>query len=280
MKGTRPVMRYHGGKWELARKFILPNLPISRIFIDDFAGAGSVLLQRARSHAEILNDMDGETVNVFRVLRNKRQAAKLRSLCLLTPYARQEFDDSFIPTDDSIEQARRTIFRSFSGFGSGAATGMNTGFRTSFGRAYSTAADDWTNWPTYIDWFTNRLRGVVIENRPALELLKRFGSYADALFYLDPPYLPSTRNTQTSAGLAQVYRHEMTEAEHVVLLEAIRQVTAMVAISGHPSALYDEMLTGWKRLQHRHFGDGHAERIEVLWLNPQAAASVGQKRLF
>jgi DNA adenine methylase len=85
---TRPIIRYHGGKFRLAPK-LLEIFPPHRVYTEVFGGGGSVLMQKPRSYAEIYNDLDGEVVNVFRVLQNRRQAKRLEELLRLTPFARE-----------------------------------------------------------------------------------------------------------------------------------------------------------------------------------------------
>src|SRR5262245_6362382 len=125
---ARPVMRYHGGKFRLAPK-IIAQFPPHRIYVEPYCGAASVLMRKERSFAEVINDLDGEVVNVFRVLRDRDQAARLRDLVTLTPWARAEFELCYEPSDDPVEQARRTIARGFMAHGSTAARPSTTGFR-------------------------------------------------------------------------------------------------------------------------------------------------------
>lgn len=117
-KPTRPVLRWHGGKWNLA-PWIISHFPDHKVYVEPFGGAASVLIRKHRSHAEIYNDLDNEVVNLFRVLRSDR-ADELAELLRLTPFAAEEFFTAYETSCDPVERARRTIVRSYMGFGSNA----------------------------------------------------------------------------------------------------------------------------------------------------------------
>jgi DNA adenine methylase len=121
-------------------------LPPHRTYVEPFGGGASILLRKPRSYSEVYNDLDGEIVNVFRVLRDPAQAKDLANMLRLTPFAREEFNGAYVTTDDSLEQARRTIIRSFMGFGSASANrNHRTGFRANSSRSGTTPAHDWMN---------------------------------------------------------------------------------------------------------------------------------------
>lgn len=260
---SRPILRYHGGKWILAQ-WIISHFPSHRVYNEPFGGAASVLLQKARSYAEIYNDLDGEIVNLLRVVRvNHRE---LRRLLLRTPFARQEYRDSFERTDDPLEQARRTVIRSFMGFGSNSLNrDIKSGFRANSHRSGTTPAHDWKNYPKAMRFFERRLGGVTIENKNAIEVILR--QYSEhTLHYLDPPYVHSTRAMSVMHG-HHGYAHEMTDDQHVELAGIVNSVAGMVVISGYHSELYDDLYAGWHRVERAALGDGACERTEVLWIN-------------
>lgn len=159
---TRPLVRYHGGKWLLA-DWIISHFPAHRCYVEPFGGGGSVLIRKPRSHAEIYNDLDGEIVNLFRVVRDHGQ--QLREKLELTPFAREEFEVSYLDAPDPIEQARRTVMRSFMGFGSNVfkltrqGKRERTGFRACSTRSGTTPAEDWRNYPHALPAIIDRLRG-------------------------------------------------------------------------------------------------------------------------
>lgn len=267
---TRPVLRYHGGKWLLA-PWIIQVLPPHRIYVEPFCGAASVLLRKPRSYAEVLNDLDGEVVNVFRVLRDPASAVELARALTFTPFARSEFVESYTPSAEPIEQARRTICRAFMGFGSPSVSGHKTGFRANGHRSSTTPAHDWVNWPDQVAAYVDRLRGVVIENRDALDIIRQQDS-PGTLFYCDPPYPSGTRNPGNEYD-KKGYRFEMTDDDHRRLAEVLHQARGMVVLSGYPCDLYDrELYPDWRRITCDALADGARPRTEVLWLSPRASS--------
>ncbi|RWG48548.1 MAG: DNA adenine methylase [Mesorhizobium sp.] len=267
---TRPVLRWHGGKWRLA-PWIISHFPKHKAYVEAFGGAASVLMQKAPGPAECYNDLDDACVNVFRVLRDPAMAARLRELLELTPFARLELQQAHTRSEDPVEQARRTIVLSFQGHGSDAVTrGYTTGFRSNLSNGRALPAQSWASWTQAIPAFTSRLAGVVIEHTDALALMRRLDRHS-TLHYVDPPYLPATRSTKYISRNKNGYRHELTHEQHLELLEGLRQLAGMVVLSGYPSKVYDDLLPGWRRFEIDALADGARERIEVIWLNPACA---------
>jgi DNA adenine methylase len=264
----RPVLRYHGGKFILA-PWIISHFPYHRVYVEPFGGAGSVLMRKERSYAEIYNDKWNVVVNVFRVLRDPTTALELERRLRLTPFSRVEFygcsDEETNLISDPIERARRTILRSFAGFGSASTNGSySTGFRANSNRSGTTPAHDWMNFPTHISSFVDRLKGVVIENRHYIDVFSQHDS-AETLFYLDPPYMPETRNLKRGNA---AYAHEFTIQDHIDLASSIHNLKGKVVISGYHTDLYDNLYKGWMKVVKNTYGDGAVKRVEVLWISP------------
>ena len=261
----RPIMRYLGGKWRIA-PWIIAHFPKHRTYIEPFGGGGSVLLRKSRAHCEIYNDLHGEVVNLFRVARD--HGDELRRLISLTPYARDEFLLSYQVASDPVEQARRTVVRSYFGYGSDSVSrGWMSGFRHNTNQNRTVASQDWASFPDAFSGIIERLRGVVIENRDAREVMIPHDR-PDTLFYIDPPYLPATRSRGGR------YRHEMNEDDHIALAEFLRGLTGMVVLSGYDSLLYSELYSDWP-VEKKAARDGSGNRrIECIWINPQAVMAV------
>ena len=266
---TRPVLRYHGGKWNLA-PWVISHFPPHRVYVEPFGGAASVLLRKQRSYAEVYNDLDDDVVNLFSVLRDREKAEELVRQLRLTPFSRVEFMQTYDAVDglSDIERARRLVFRSFAGFGTSATTGRwRTGFRSSVWRDGSTPAHDWANYPDALMAVVERLQGVVIEHDTALRVISRYDG-PGALFYVDPPYLPETRGVHAHVG----YSHEMTPEDHVNLSNALHRVQGYVVLSGYDSGLYRELYRDWRMIRRETYADGTRPRTEVLWLSPNMPA--------
>lgn len=274
MSPPRPILRWHGGKWLLA-PWIIGHFGSHRVYVEPFGGAWSVGFRKPRAQAEVWNDLDGELVNLFRVMRSRATAADLTAALRLTPFARDEFNDAYEPAADPVERARRLIVRSFMGHGSDGASGMyRTGFRANSNRSGSTPAVDWINLPDSLDHAVARLQGVVIENRPAMQVMASHDG-PGTLHYVDPPYLAETRRrTNRRADNGGTYRHELTDADHAELLAFLGTLKGMVVLSGYPAPLYDDALSGWRRIERAALADGALPRTEVLWLNHAATVAM------
>lgn len=228
-------------------------------------------MRKPRCYAEVYNDVWDTVVNVFKVMRDPATAKELERVLRLTPYARHDFlqtgEIDLAKIADPIEKARLTIFRSFAGFGSASTNSKYaTGFRASSNRSGTTPAHDWANYPQNVDSFIQRLSGVTIKSKDYSEVIKQQDS-TDTLFYADPPYPHCTRNMKRGNA---AYAHELTDNMHVQLADQLRQIKGMAVVSGYRCGLYDELFSGWVRLEKNAFADGASPRVECLWINENA----------
>jgi DNA adenine methylase len=254
----RPLIRYHGGKWELA-DWIISHFPPHRIYCEPFSGGASVLLQKPRSYAEVYNDLDGEVVNLFRVVRDMPE--QFLASIETTPFSRVEYFAAFDEVADPIEWARRTVVRSHMGFAGTAVHGKTTGFRAFSTNSGSHPASQWQRFPEVVRSIIDRLRGVVIENRDAIEVMQQQDT-EQTLFYVDPPYMKETRDKGSD------YRHEMSDEQHAGLLATLCDLKGMVILSGYPSSHYDRALSNWQRVERQALAEG------LLGLGPKCYGSI------
>lgn len=215
------------------------------------------------------NDLDEDVVNLFRVLRSDRAAVLIEAL-RLTPYAREEFEEAYEPSDDDVERARRLVIRSYMGFGSdGHNVAVRTGFRANSNRSNTTPAHDWTSLPGALAAVAERFCGVVIENRRAIDVMTQHDG-PSTLHYVDPPYLPSVRSQKSHRARTRyhAYAYEMEVCDHVELLAAVGDLVGAVVISGYAAPMYEKALAGWTRTERAAMADSARPRTEVLWFKP------------
>ena len=249
------VLKYPGAKWRIA-DWIIGQMPLHHSYIEPYFGSGAVLFSKAPSPIETVNDLDDDVVNLFRVIRDC--PAELISAVACTPYARQEYDAAFAAASGPVEQARLFLVRCWQGYGfrTGA---YKAGWKNDVqGREAAYAMRNWYRLPGWIGDIVDRLKEVQIEHRPAVEVIKRF-NHPNVLVYADPPYLLSTRT-------GKQYKYEMSEQEHVELLEALLQHKGAAMVSGYASELYDNMLAGWDRQQINTTAEKGLARTEILWV--------------
>ena len=250
------LINYPGAKWGMAQK-IISLMPAHKSYLEPYFGSGAVLLNKPPSPIETVNDIDGEVVNFFRVLRDVPDF--LAELIEMTPYAREVYEQA-CHYDGSDKVRRAYSFAIRCRMAHGFKTCDNGGFKTDIqGREAAYCLRNWNQMPKDIMAAAQRLKEVQIEHRPALELIRRW-NYPEVLIYADPPYLLNTRG-------GKQYRHEMTEQDHVELLDALLQHKGTVILSGYPSGLYDRELKGWARIEQRSYNQNKDPRTEVLWCN-------------
>ena len=197
----KQVLKYPGAKCRLAN-WIVNNMPKHSVYLEPYAGSLSVLLNKPRCHIETVNDLHGEVVNFFRVLRDNPY--ELKQLLELTPYSREEYDLAYQEEENEIERARRFCVRCWQGFG--CSNLYHNGFKSGQQSNSPNPAKAWAEYPEVIIPAAERMKGVQIENLPAIEIIKRYNT-TDVLISADPPYLNSTRKKS-------LYKKEMTVNDH------------------------------------------------------------------
>lgn len=252
----KALLNYPGAKWGMAQE-IVSIMPPHRSYLEPFFGSGAVLFNKPPSAIETVNDLDGDITNFFKVLREHPD--ELAARIALTPYSRDVFNDAHRDHGQSdFERAYRFAVRSKMGHGFKVHT--QTGFKIDvFARERSYCVDCWNRLPGDIKAAANRLKTVQIENRPAAEVIRKF-NHDNVLIYADPPYLLSTRG-------GRQYNHEMTERDHLDLLDLLKQHRGSVILSGYASEMYDRELKGWTRIVKKSYNQNADYREEVLWCN-------------
>jgi DNA adenine methylase len=253
------IFKYPGSKWSIAQ-WIIDFFPPHHSYLEPFFGSGAVLFTKNRSAIETVNDLDGDVVNLFDWI--KRDPERLAEAIYWTPYSREVYDkatDACRTETDSFHRA--VCFCTKLMMGHGFRTNeIKVGWKNDVqGRESAYAAKGWCETPARIKEAAERLRGVQIENRPALEVITRF-NYPNVLIYADPPYLLSTRH-------GKQYACEMTVADHADLLDTLKAHKGPVLLSGYDSPMYHEALKNWRREEIDVRAQTATKRREVLWMN-------------
>ena len=253
---------WFGSKSRLATK-IIRHFPNHKCYCEPFGGSAAVLLTKELSPIEVFNDLDGELVNFFRVLRDPRLSARLRRSLEHTPYARAEFALAQHPTDDPVEAARHFMIRQRQSF---AGKGTEWSFSTQKSqRGVASAVRRWQAGIERLPAVHERLRGVQIEHDDWWKVVCRYDG-PGSLFLVDPPYLHSLR---VEGG----YRHELSDSDHRELVARLLTVRGMVILCAYSDEMTHRPLerAGWKRVDYEvvaQSSDHRARRLETLWLSP------------
>jgi len=265
---ARSPLRYFGGKWQVAAE-IISHFPPHSVYVEPFGGGASVLLQKPRLSGkkgiEVYNDLDGDVVNFFRVLR-ERPDDLIRAI-YLTPFAKEEYElsqKSMTDLDD-LERARRFYTRSWQGRGGPTRT-WRAGWRRVKVNSIGTGQVAPHRFATldHLWAVVERLRGVQIEKGNAFEVIQRYDS-EKTLFYCDPPYPAATRSNRWRRN---GYLHELSNDDHRELAAVLHNVQGMVIISSYPGDLYDELYGDWRRVCFSSLNDHSTPVQECIWLSP------------
>lgn len=259
-----PPLRYVGAKWMLA-DWILAQFPPHECYVEPFAGSAAVFFRKYPSAVEVLNDIDGDVVNFFRVLREAPD--ELLRAIELTPYSREEYQNSLGDNSkcDAIERARRFYVALWQSFGGTII--YNSGWRRQLiNNLRKPVTDTWRRTDGLL-MAADRLKDAQIDNIPAVECIQLY-DHPNTLFYVDPPYVKSARQH----GSRSRYRHEMTDDDHRTLADVLHNVWGMVVLSGYASSLYNDLYSDWIRIEKTTTTNGNGKAVEYLWMSPRTTS--------
>ena len=268
-----PPLKWHGGKYYLAKR-IVAMMPPHQQYVEPFFGGGTVLLAKdAHNVAEVVNDLNGHLTNFWRVLQDEAQFSQFHRIIQAVPFSETEWKEAHARLDaqeDPVQRAAAFYIE---------CRQSHSGRRTAFAAMTKTRLRQGMNeqaaaWLSAVDGLPSihaRLRRVAILNRDALKVIRAFDT-PQTLFYLDPPYLHSTRSTTSEYG-----EQEMSVSQHKQLLDMLAGLQSKVMLSGYPSPLYEQKLEGWHKVDfdlpnNSAAGDTKERRTERIWCNFDPAA--------
>lgn len=255
-----PVLKYPGSKWRIS-EWIISFFPTHHTYIEPFFGSGAILFNKKPSDIETVNDLDENVVNLFTLIRESPE--ELARRIATTPYSRTEYEQTYAQneTNDQYEKARRFLIQCNQGHGF-RTNGNKVGWKSDVqGRERAYALSNWNRLPWWLIETAERLKSVQIECRPALELIKRH-KYKNVLIYADPPYVLDTRT-------GKQYKFEMSDQDHIELLETLLQHPGPVVLSGYDNELYNYTLKHWHKEETGGYAEyyGKRKKAEVVWMN-------------
>lgn len=256
------ILKYPGSKWKIA-DWIISFFPKHKVYLEPFFGSGAVFFKKEPSYIETINDIDGNIVNLFRVCREHPQ--ELAKAINLTPFSRDEFISCYEQSAEPIERARRTLVRFHQSFGT--TNSLKNSWRNVQTYGGPRCATMWNCLPEAIINCCTRLKDAQIENKDAIELIRRYDD-EDTLIYIDPPYPQELRKKN-------MYKYEYSLEQHKELLKIIKQSKSMIIISGYDNELYNTELADWNTAETETIAQMGLHRTEKIWCNFQ----IGQQQM-
>jgi DNA adenine methylase len=272
MDNKKIAFGWYGGKYSHL-DWLLPLLPYTTHYCEPFGGSAAVLINRNPSPVETYNDIDGEVVNFFRVLRNQKE--ELLEAIGLTPFSREELRIAVNHNNEilsDLERARRFFVRARqvrTGLAQTASEGRWAHCKLTSRAGMAGAVSRWLGSVEGLAEVAQRLLRVQIENETAVQIIKRYDS-SETLFYCDPPYVHESRSD------IKAYAYEMSDTEHRELAIALRAAQGKVALSGYQSPLMNELYGDWITIEaparkahstNTSPNNTKQNRTEVLWIN-------------
>jgi DNA adenine methylase len=282
----RAPIQWFGGKGKMITK-LMNHVPLGgKPYCEPFMGAASLFFARPPAPVEVLNDTDGDLVNLFRCLQDKETFDELAHKLHYTLYARAEFIESIkILQDKSITDKVLRAWAFFVKLNMGISNMSNSSGSWSrnftSNRGCARNINSWIMRLAMLEDWHKRLLMAQIDNRDALDVIKYWDSN-DTVFYIDPPYIHDTRKTK------DVYNQELNNDYHKNLVQVILDCKGAVVLSGYEHEIYQPLIdVGWEctkyptachaavntrisNLQGKNSNLEHVPRIECVYSNPKA----------
>lgn len=254
----RSIIKYYGGKHYMA-KYLLELIPKHDLYIEPFFGGGNMFFSKPPSKMEIVNDLADNIYALYKVIADENKYKKLQHRLELTPYHSKFRNDYKQKLNEELTIEDRAFYylyvnrTSFNGVGGFSCTKLirNNMIRSAY---------DYLSLIPQLDKIHNRLRNAVVENKDALELIKKYDD-DDVFFYLDPPYIQSTRKSN------QKYMIEMSDKDHEKMIDLILKSKAKIMLSGYDNEIYNKLVENkWNRLE-LESPNSCCDATEYVWIN-------------
>ena len=226
-----------GGKSKLYKE-IINIMPEHTTYVEPFAGGLWVFFNKPKVRVEVVNDVNSELVNFYKVIQNNYEELKNKCKFLVSSreifYENSRMSKEEIDKLPSIDRAVRFLYVNRCSFGGKMSS---YGFKNSRRPNLSCITDDFDK---TIGEIHKRFKDVYIENGDYKEIIKRYDSRPtqvekqEVLFYFDPPYI------ETSG-----YDSDFTNQNHYELAEQIKKLNSKFILSINNHSLVYELYEGF-----------------------------------
>lgn len=269
------VISWFGSKSKFVNR-IVEKFPKHDTFVDVFGGSGVVLLNKPQSKIEVYNDIDSRLVNLFKIFQDPSLKKAFIERVKYAPYSREFYheckDKLMNNTVQGIDEAICFFVLSRQSFAGLADYSSNWSYSKT---SHSSSTQKFQKGIRSIDAFAHRFRYVQIENNSFEDILTRYDS-DKTLFYLDPPYVLSSRNRPCKR-----YKHEMSDEDHERMVDALLCIKGNAVLSGYDNEFYLKLEQfGWQKESFNIRTNASKSknkvnldtniRKECLWVSPNA----------
>jgi DNA adenine methylase len=251
---STPIFPWMGGKRRMA-KHILPEFPDHECYVEPFCGGAALFFMKEPSRVEVINDFDGEVVNLYRVVAHHLEELVRQFRWSLVSRVMFDWANMQIPaTLTDIQRAARFFYLQQSCFGA-KPTGRTFGTATTSPPKLNLLRIEEKLSEAHL-----RLARTTIEHLDWKECIRRYDR-EHTLFYLDPPYW------ETAGYAPGAFNFEQYQA--MAELAGSIKGRMVISINDHPQIR--EVFAGLRLkevpLRHTVGGHGGKQANELIYFN-------------
>jgi DNA adenine methylase len=219
----KPPLTYYGGK-QMLSKLIVSLIPPHKIYCEPFFGGGAVFFSKSPSKLEVINDINGELINFYRVIKTKFKKLEKEVKCTLHSRESHQAANIILGYPQLFDDIKRA-WAIWTLANQSYASKLNGGWGYDK-KENKSVKQLQSKRISFTNGYAERMEQVQIENRDALKIIDTWDN-KDAFFYCDPPYI------NTNQGHYKGYVEEDFEK----LLQVLSKIKGKFLLSSYPSEL-------------------------------------------